>query len=640
MELPSFLADSEPGLILFSGKGGTGKTTCAAATALYLSGISPARKNLLVSTDPAHSIRDSLCDLQVPENLEVLEFDAARAFERFRDQHGGTLLEIADRGTLLDKEDITRFLNLSMPGLDELFGFLEISRWVQAGRFDRIIVDTAPTGHTLRLLAMPRFFEEWVRALDSLLDKHRYMKEVFSGAYEPDDLDDFTLGLENSARTLERMLQSPSRSRFIPVMTAEELAISETARFLGALDELGIAAQEIVVNRIFAPGVCPACFSAREKQLDLLKKLPPEFSGRTEWLVPLFPEEIRGNRLRDFWTEAAPFDPGRQVEHRKTGTVLQGWRPLVENPAPLPSPGLKLILFGGKGGVGKTTMACATAIRLAGSRAGKNVLLFSADPAHSVSDCLEREIGPEPSNILPGLFAMEMNPEAEFAALKQNYKSEVEEFFDSFLHSIDLAFDREVMENIMDLSPPGLDEIMALTDIMDYLEEGRFGTLVVDAAPTGHLLRFLELPELTDQWIKAFFELFLKYKEVFRLPRMSGWLVSFSKRLKKLRAVLRNGLQSCVFAVAVPTEMAREETADLLAACRRLDIAVPTLFVNMVTHPDGCALCLRLYTNEAAVIDRMTKEFSGQHMTIVFRQLELKGINLLKELGNNLFSSS
>jgi len=102
----------------------------------------------LVSTDPAHSVRDSLAGHVPAGNLEVLEFDAPQYLARFREQNGACCREIAAAGTFLDDEDISRFLNLSLPGLDELMAFLEISSWVETRRYDCIVVDTAPSGHT------------------------------------------------------------------------------------------------------------------------------------------------------------------------------------------------------------------------------------------------------------------------------------------------------------------------------------------------------------------------------------------------------------------------------------------------------------------------------------------------------------
>src|ERR1039457_2646808 len=140
--MPSFFDKQGLQLLLFGGKGGVGKTTCATSAALRMSALAPRRSLLLVSTDPAHSVRDSLAGHLPAGNLQVLELDAQQYLTVFREQNGRVLREIAAAGTFLDDEDINRFLNLSLPGLDELMAFLEISSWVEEGRYDCIVVDT------------------------------------------------------------------------------------------------------------------------------------------------------------------------------------------------------------------------------------------------------------------------------------------------------------------------------------------------------------------------------------------------------------------------------------------------------------------------------------------------------------------
>ena len=153
---PAFLRNHTLRLLLFGGKGGVGKTTCAAATALALARRRPEASFLLVSTDPAHSLADSVSGSSLPPNLTLIELDATERLETFKSAHGAKLSEIAVRGTFLDDDDISQLLDLSLPGLDELMAFLEISEWVEEDRHACVVVDTAPWGHTLRLLEMPQ----------------------------------------------------------------------------------------------------------------------------------------------------------------------------------------------------------------------------------------------------------------------------------------------------------------------------------------------------------------------------------------------------------------------------------------------------------------------------------------------------
>ncbi|MBZ5545805.1 MAG: ArsA family ATPase, partial [Acidobacteriia bacterium] len=236
--------------------------------------------------------------------------------------------------------------------------------------------------------------------------------------------------------------------------------------------------------------------------------------------------------------------------------------------------------------MGKTTLACATALQLAQNTSEKNVLLFSTGPAHSLSECLEVPIDSRPRVVASGLAAMEIDSQAEFEALKSQYAGDIGRFLESVSGKFDLTFDREVLERILDLSPPGLDEVMALTRVMALLASDRYDVLVLDSAATGHLIRLLELPEIIDQWLKAFFDLFLKYRQIFRLTKFSQELVTMSKNLKRLRGLLTNPARAALYAVSIPTDMAWEETRDLVAACERLRIQVPGLFLNLVTPPN------------------------------------------------------
>ena len=281
----------------------------------------------------------------------------------------------------------------------------------------------------------------------------------------------------------------------------------------------------------------------------------------------------------------------------------------MRNPAAPPSPEMRFVLFAGKGGVGKTTLACATAVRLARDFPEKRVLLFSTDPAHSLSACLQVEIGPRPTELFPGLTAMEIDAQAEFEKLKARYAEDLERILESVSRGFDLTFDRVVLEKMMDLAPPGLDEIMALTRIMEFLAQDRYDLFVLDCAPTGHLIRLLELPDLINQWLKAFFNLFLKYERVLRMPGFAEQLVGISRNLKKLRELLRNPATSVLYAVSIPTRMALEETKDLVAACDRMGIAVPHVFLNLMTPPGDCGLCSSLRRRESLVADGFRQMF-------------------------------
>ncbi len=634
MATPPFLADHHLQLLLFGGKGGVGKTTCAAATALTLSGCFSEASFLLVSIDPAHSLADSLAGVLPPANLKILEINAQECLWAFQTKHNQELREIVSRGTFLDEQDINQFLELSLPGMDELMAFLEISQWVKRRDYDCIIVDTAPTGHALRLLMMPELIHEWMGALDALLAKHRYLKACFSPSASRDKTDNFLQSLTASVKEMEALLQDRVRCRFVPVMLAEALSASETFALVETLKRLKVAVSDIVVNELVSAGSCPVCADGHSRQMRELRNLFGKFSGYRFWGVPLYPDEVRGREgLEAFWQKAERLGEIAPVPPR-TPVVLPA---LVEAAAQRPSPQIRLLLFAGKGGVGKTTLACATALRLAGEFPERQALLFSTDPAHSLSACLHFPVGATPTRLRPGLWAMEIDAQVEFETLKRQYREELKEFLESFLPNLDLAYDRPVLERILDLSPPGLDEVMALTGIMEFLARGAYDVVVVDSAPTGHFLRLLELPQLMDQWIEVFFGVFLKYKRVFQLPTITARLVEMSKRIKHFRTLLGDPGRSALYAVSILTQMAFQETKDLLEACERMGVSAPVLFLNQATPASRCPLCSALYRREQEVRRKFQAAFPGRQQPLLYKHGEPCGLENLENLGHLLY---
>ncbi|MBU2233936.1 TRC40/GET3/ArsA family transport-energizing ATPase, partial [Patescibacteria group bacterium] len=483
-------------------------------------------------------------------------------------------------------------------------------------------------------------------ALDALLAKHRYMKKLFRGSYERDDLDHFIEGLAASVKQMEKLLKDHQQCRFVPVMLAEALSIEETLDLIRELQRLRIGVVDVVINRLYPESPCLTCRHIRARQLQELARIfhEPVFSHLRLWGVPMYPEEIRGmESLQSFWKglgtdlKSVPI-----LSAPSTGETPLSLPPVparVDSPIPLPTPDMAMLVFAGKGGVGKTTLACATALRLTKTYPEKRILLFSADPAHSLADCLNMPLGPEPVQAAPGLWAMEMDATADFVALKNQYRKELAQFLSRLMPNLDLTFDREVMERIMDLSPPGIDELMALAAVMDFLTPEGYDLLVLDAAPTGHLIRLLELPEIIEGWLKAFFSLFLKYRKIFQLPGISQRLIRLSKDLKRLRAILRDPSRAALYAASILTEMSFAETTDLVAACGRLEIPVPCLFLNMAT-PDGPdPLCHSLFQRESAVREKFALTFPGISRPVVYRQSDPRGIENLDALGALLYRS-
>ena len=619
---------------MFGGKGGVGKTTCATAAALRISLRSLNKSCLLVSTDPAHSLNDSIADYKPPGNLQILELNAQQYLAEFRERNSAPLRDIAAAGTFLDDEDINEFLNLSLPGLDELMAFFEIASWVESRRFDCIVVDTAPSGHTLRFLAMPELVGRWLDMLEVLLAKRRYMRKVFSHDTGPDHLDTFVSDWKDLLLRTGSLLRDPKRSRFVPVTIPESLSLSETQGLLRELVLRRIHFSDLVVNRLHADNGCPFCSSASSAEQIQIQQFLKEIEAPCDvWGIDLLPQEVRGKTLLDFWERTKPISRGERSAVRLD--VPREWS--VRFPSKPPSSELQLVMFAGKGGVGKTTLSCATAIRMAAESPPKRILLFSTDPAHSLSSCLQLKVGPQPTSILSNLHAMEIDANAEFRQLKLRYTAEVKRFTDSISQGFDLTYDRVVLERMMELAPTGLDEIMAVIRIMRFMDKKSYDVFILDCAPTGHLIRLLELPDVVNQWLKAFFKLFLKYRQHIQLPEFAQELVDTSRNLKKLRQLLRDPAKSVVHAVSIPTQMALEEMKDLWSACDRLGVAVSALFLNMMTPPGDCSFCSQLRQGELRLAGEFARLFPDVRQTLIDRTNPIIGLQPLGELGEHLF---
>jgi arsenite-transporting ATPase len=636
--VPGFLENEDLRLLLFGGKGGVGKTTCATAAAIHLASEHPENSYLLVSTDPAHSLFDCLAGGTVGQNLTLREIDPQDSLARFRARNQKHLQIIALRGTFLDEADIAQLLDLSMPGLDEMMALLEIVAWVKEQRYACVIVDTAPAGHTLRLLELPELMRKWLLLLDSMLAKHRFMVKLFSKRYVKDAADLYLEEMASDLRYLWALLQSSTQCRFVPVLLAETLSVHVTRRMVEELASLQITVGELVVNRLLdSQPDCALCSARMATQTALIADIQRTFQGGEPWGLPLFLEETRGTeRLTSLWAQLRPLDAWQPFS--PAATRARGSFAAVENPVFLPSSSMRLLLFAGKGGVGKTTLACASALRLAEEWQRKEILLVSIDPAHSLSTCLSVQIGSEVVRLSPGLSAIEMDPEAEYARLKQLYADEVAGVFErlSAQAHIQFEFDQEVIAHLMDTAPPGLDEMLAITRIVELLDQGHYDLFILDTAPTGHLLRFLEMPELIEAWLKTFFSIFLKYRQVFRLPKMTQALVELSKKVKQFRWVLTDPERAALMAVTIPTRMAYEETKDLVAACERLRVPVPALLVNMVTPKAACLTCSTLRRGEGPLLDLYRETFREQRVTFIDRQ-ELIEQEQMGSFGRSLY---
>jgi arsenite-transporting ATPase len=394
-------------------------------------------------------------------------------------------------------------------------------------------------------------------------EKHRAVSLALAGAYQPDEATRF---LAEAAADLDRfsaLLTDPALTRFLLVTNPEPVVLAETKRYAAALAERGIALAGIVVNRAAAP-------------------VPAEAGGAGMAFVPLLPENPRGvDGLRRFAATALAAAPSSAAEPRAASSRIR-----VDGPF-RPPLDRSLYLVGGKGGVGKSTAAAALALLLAEHRPG--TLLLSTDPAGSLGDLLGQEVGAEPRAVegAPSLHVQQLDAALAWARFRDRYREEAGELFGTITGGgVSAEADRAVVERLIDLAPPGVDELMALLEVVDASEDRRYDPLVLDTAPTGHLLRLLELPELALEWTHTLLRLLLKYREVIGLGSLADRVLQLARSLRGFRVRLSDPDATWFLAVALPESLAVPETRRLLAGLRGLRVPAGALLVNRLLE-DG-----------------------------------------------------
>jgi arsenite/tail-anchored protein-transporting ATPase len=656
-------------MTLFGGKGGVGKTTMACVSALHLALEHPDQKILLISTDPAHSLADALGlpvgDRTVhiplppassarpnpPEDVPVAcrssdltglfawEPDTDRLSGAFIRQHHEIFKKLAERGTYFDEEDIGQFLDLSVPGMDEVMAILEIGRLIREKVYDRIIVDTAPTGHTLRMLELPDQMMQWVKGLDLMQEKHRVMAAHFTrGRPVKDACDIFIQNLSDDLAMVKRLLTDSERTRFIPVTIPEPMAIEETCKLVRRLRKMTVPIQWIWVNRVIPESDCDFCRSRAAHQAMCIRTLEAATAPCEILKIPIFPGEIDKMSglltLRDFIVD-------RRLASIETGQIPGSDDFAASTPLSLPQHP-ELVLVGGKGGVGKTSVAAAIALHLASIHPSKKILLFSTDPAHSLADVCGIPIGDRITPVAgENLFALEIDSKRLFGNLKNEFQKDVQDLFDRFVKTgLNARMDHAVMDSLIDFAPPGLDEIMALDTILELQAGGDFDILLLDTSPTGHLLRFLQLPDLARQWLQRFFHLLMRYKGTVRMARMAQKALTLAKGIRRIQQVLQNPQKSVFVAVTLAERLPLEELTDLMKALSEIGLSCTRTVVNRIVPPSHCPLCQATRKIQSGYVQKIASRFPAVTLTIVPQfPKAIQGMTDLAELEAALFSS-
>ena len=528
-------------VILFGGKGGVGKTTISAAAALH---YAKTRRVILFTTDPASNLED----LNLPLRIESL--DAEALYARFLATHLEAFLEIGDRGTYLDREELRRLLELSLPGADELMAWMHIGELAEENPDSIIVVDTAPTGHTVRMLSSSEHFHQLALALDAMQEKHRAMVRQFTRREVRDAIDTFIEEFDARAKRRHALLMN--EAFFVPVTLPEPLVIEQTMRLIGELRELTVPF--VVLNR------------ARPIEIDYRVVEAPRAC------VPLDSAE----RIEQ-WSE------GHQASDvRETSPRIAEARSLK----PIP----RLTFLAGKGGVGKTSCSASIALQLAVE--GRKCVVLSVDPAHSLLDL--RLQAP------PNLQIEAIDTKAKWRRFRDSFGARIEEAVDALTPgNVSLGYDAEAMRRLIEMAPPGADELFAVDRLSDLIRDDSIAGIVVDTAPTGHFLRLLDLPKTAGEWVREFMRLLLRYKDLIPSGSLGEELVRASRALKEVQAALTSE-RTAVVVVTRPERIVVAETKRLIDNVQARGIHIGGVIANYVTPANGdeCDRSMRGYEFE------------------------------------------
>lgn len=576
-------------ILFFTGKGGVGKTSLACATALALA--DRGKRVLLVSTDPASNLDEVLgthlgstpTAVGGASGLCALNIDPEAAARDYRENVVGPF-----RGVLPEDAIVSMEEQLSGACTVEIAAFDQFTRLLAdpaaTDGYDHVLFDTAPTGHTLRLLKLPA---AWTV----------FMASSVTGTSCLGPLS----GLQNQRTLYEasfNALTDPSTTTLILVARPEPSALAEAERTRRELGEMGIVRQVLVVNGVFVtstPGDEAACaLEARGRQA--LAAMPGGLTALPRVEVPLlaFPPIGVSALLRVFDPHRLGSTPGASLAEQHHGSFGVPLSALVDE---IESAGRGVVMTMGKGGVGKTTVAAAIAAEMA--HRGHRVHLSTTDPAAHVAAALESDI--------PGLRVSRIDPAVEV----RKYSEEV---LAGAGASLD-AQGRALLEE--DLRSPCTEEIAVFRAFASTVAEGENGFVVLDTAPTGHTLLLLDAAEAY-------------HREVSRN------LGSGPAAVRQILPRLRDPAFTRVLLVTLPEATPIHEAARLQEDLRRAGIQPFAWVVNQSFAGNGF--------RDPVLVERGLRELPyllevrehlAKHMALISWKAEVpKGLTRLRDLVN------
>ena len=467
MDSSGLPVDHPTRVLLFTGKGGVGKTTLACATAVALA--DRGKRVLLVSTDPASNLDEVLetnlgnADQAVPvqgvTNLEAMNIDPEAAAHAYRERIVGPYRGVLPPAALASMEEqLSGACTVEIAAFDEFTKLLADPK--ASARFDHVIFDTAPTGHTLRLLKLPAAWTQFI-ATNS------------SGTSCLGPLAGLQAQQALYATSVANLL-NPDVTTVILVSRPDTAALTEAERTRAELSEAGIVNITLALNAVFrATTDDDAIASALEKRgFSALAQIPAGLQTLPRLEVPTFAfAPIGAANLR----RISNGQQGEAAAAPSTAIDLSTLASLASLIDAIESSGHGVILTMGKGGVGKTTIAAAIAVTLA--HRGHRVHLSTTDPAAHIAAAVHDTVA--------GLTLSRINPKEE----TRKYSQEVMRQSASSLDAKGMALLEE------DLRSPCTEEIAVFRAFADEVARGEGGFVILDTAPTGHTLLLLDAAE-------------------------------------------------------------------------------------------------------------------------------------------------
>lgn len=561
--------------LFFTGKGGVGKTSTACAIAVSLADAG--KKIMLVSTDPASNLQDVFDTelnnkgkkIESVPNLTVANFEPEAAADEYKESVIGPY-----RGKLPDvvlenmEEQLSGSCTVEIAAFNEFSGF--ITDESTAREYDHIIFDTAPTGHTLRMLQLPSAWSNFISEsthgasclgqLAGLEDK----KEMYKDAVE---------NLSDKEKTTLILISRPDKS-----------ALVEAERASIELQDIGVNNQLLVVNGVLQSHDDDLSNKIYNKQQDILKEMPRGLGKLETFEIPLRPYNISGvENLRSFFSDENPNISDEKLEMKETVNLEK----VIED---LYNSDKKVIFTMGKGGVGKTTIAATVAMELA--KKGKKVHLTTTDPADHLKFVIDEGYGITISNI-------DEKKELE------KYQEEVLSKARETMGDDDIAYIEE------DLRSPCTQEIAVFRAFADIVERSKDEVVVIDTAPTGHTLLLLESTESYNNEIE----------------RTQG---DTPESVKDLLPKLKDKSLTEVLIVTLPEATPYYEAKRLEEDLRRAEIYSKWWIVNSSFYATSTSneILKAKASNEIEWINKISEVSNGNTALIRWSSEELKGENL------------